>query len=490
MDKSIDPEFLASLVDTEALYQYAPCGYLSFLPDGTIIKINATLLTWTEYTNPEIISGKRLGELISKGGEMYYSLFFLPLLQLQTQVNEVNFEIKRKNGSTFPALLNAIAVKDANDKIIAINATVYNITDRKKYELQLFDAKVSADSEKAKFEFLSDFIPEMIWMADKEGRINYANKRFLTYFDITQKELNQQNIYNKIHPEDAKKCADSWDVAIQTGADFQIQLRVKNKNNRYKSFLIRAVPYKESEKVIKWLGSYTDIDDYVIELSRRDDFLSIASHELRTPLTSLKGGLQLLHKIKDKPNSPMHVKLIDQSVKSMDKIHKLVDDLLNVKRMKEGYLRLNETKFDLSELLESTCANARLNDKHEVTCQGEKTCMVVADEHQIEQVIENFLNNAIKYAPGSREIYISWQRAGNFVMVSVKDNGAGIDKEKIPFLFDRYYRADYSSTDYSGLGLGLYICAEIIKRHNGTIGVDSEKGTGSTFWFTLPLSTL
>jgi PAS domain S-box-containing protein len=181
LEKSIDREFLASLVDSEALYQHAPCGYISFLPDGTIIKINETLLNWLGNQNDEIVYRKRFGELISKGGEMYYALFYLPLLQLNTQVNEVNFEVKRQDNSIFPALLNAIALKDEDGQIIAINATIYNISDRKKYETELLETKVAADSEREKFEFLSDFIPDMIWMADDEGRINYANKRLLTF---------------------------------------------------------------------------------------------------------------------------------------------------------------------------------------------------------------------------------------------------------------------------------------------------------------------
>jgi signal transduction histidine kinase len=98
------------------------------------------------------------------------------------------------------------------------------------------------------------------------------------------------------------------------------------------------------------------------------------------------------------------------------------------------------------------------------------------------------VNNAIKYAPGTKEIYANIEKINNMAKVSVSDNGPGIATEKLPYLFDRYYRVDSSGMQYSGLGLGLYISAEIIKGHNGQIGVDSELGKGSTFWFTLPLA--
>ena len=97
-----------------------------------------------------------------------------------------------------------------------------------------------------------------------------------------------------------------------------------------------------------------------------------------------------------------------------------------------------------------------------------------------------FVNNAVKYAPHSKEILIRIEKVNNMAKVSVIDKSPGISPEKIPHLFDRYYRVDSSGSQYSGLGLGHYISAEIIKKHSGEIGVDSELGKGSTFWFTLP----
>ena len=113
---------------------------------------------------------------------------------------------------------------------------------------------------------------------------------------------------------------------------------------------------------------------------------------------------------------------------------------------------------------------------------------IYADADRIGQVIINFINNAIKYAPESDEINVDVTQIGEFVKFSVNDQGAGIAQDKIPHLFDRYFRVDSAGSQYSGLGLGLYICSEIIKKHLGEIGVNSEAGKGSSFWFTLPIS--
>lgn len=220
----------------------------------------------------------------------------------------------------------------------------------------------------------------------------------------------------------------------------------------------------------------------------KDDFLSIASHELKTPITSLKGSLQLLDKIKDKPGHPLFPKLIDSSNRSMDKINKLVDDLLNMHRFSEGYLRLDKTTFNIAELLELTCNHIRMEGEHELIVQGDTELTMYADEHRIDQVIVNFVNNAVKYAADAKEIYLIISKENDFVKVSVKDGGPGIEPDQVPHLFDRYWRANHAGAKYTGLGLGLYICAEIIKRHDGEVGANSEIGKGSTFWFTIPLN--
>lgn len=245
--------------------------------------------------------------------------------------------------------------------------------------------------------------------------------------------------------------------------------------------------YNETGEADRMVCVVSDITETKAFEQRKDDFLSIASHELKTPITTLKASLQLLNRIKDKPTSPLHIKLIEQSTRSMEKMSLLIDDLLNVNSLNDGALRLNSSGCNLYNILAECCDHVRIEGKQELVLEGDREIMVTADQPRIEQVVINFVNNAIKYAPESNQIVLKVERVSNMAKISVKDTGAGIDSSQIPFIFDRYYRIDRKGTSYSGLGLGLYICAEIVKRHSGKIGVDSELGKGSTFWFSLPL---
>jgi len=299
--------------------------------------------------------------------------------------------------------------------------------------------------------------------------------------------FNLPDLFEAIVPEQREYVQQLIDESIAKNAIYRAEYQIKWPDGSLHWISAQGKPRYEDGIATHMVGVTVDITEKRLQDERKDDFLSIASHELKTPTTSLKAALQLLNLIKDKPTSPMHIRLIEQSNRSMDKMTTLIDDLLNVHRMKGGQLMLNQSTFTLSELLNSCCGHVRLAGKHELIFEGDEALQVYADEHRIEQVVVNFVNNAIKYAPNNKEIYLGVEKLDGFAKIYVRDEGPGIQTDQLPFLFDRYYRADHSGSTYTGLGLGLFICSEIVKRHGGAIGVDSEVSKGSTFWFTLPV---
>ena len=286
-----------------------------------------------------------------------------------------------------------------------------------------------------------------------------------------------------------KKTEHPMHVSMSNGKpvfDTEIGIAVKGKERFY--ILVNAAPiFDKDNNITGSIGTFMDVTRRRMAIQQKDDFIGVASHELKTPITVLKTSIQLLDRLKHNPSHEMLPVLIEQANKGMKKLGYLVEDLLDVSRLKEGQLSLNKKHFSLQEMLEDAVAHLHLEKRSHVLVAGDSKLNLYADPNRIEQVVVNFINNAVKYAPDSKEIIINIERLETNVRISVTDQGPGIEKEKQLHIFDRYFRTDYSGEQYSGLGLGLYISAEIVKKHGGQIGVESEPGSGSTFWFTLPL---
>jgi PAS domain S-box-containing protein len=315
-----------------------------------------------------------------------------------------------------------------------------------------------------------------------------TSERFDTIFGF-DKHVDWVMYTSAIHPEDQAGREAAHKNALISGKLFYEARVIYTDQSIHWIRVHGNVYYDKAGIPQRILGTLLDITQFKRLEQQKDDFISIASHELKTPITSLKASLQLLEKLKDNPTAAVVPRLIDQSLKSMRKISTLVEDLLNVSRSQQSHLTLNKTEFIMAELLNNCCSHVRVTGKYELILQGDLHLKVNADEHAIDQVVVNLVNNAVKYAPDSFVITMKVEKKGDSVKVSVTDTGPGIDPEKIPFLFDRYYQAQSAGFNNSGLGLGLYISAEIIRKHNGQIGVDSTLGQGSTFWFTLPLNS-
>ncbi|WP_202406016.1 PAS domain-containing sensor histidine kinase [Hufsiella ginkgonis] len=302
-----------------------------------------------------------------------------------------------------------------------------------------------------------------------------------------EEDFTYAQLFESIMPEYRQEIKHRVAAAVKNRTVYQAEYEVRWPDGTLHWIAAYGKARYDDEGVARRIvGMTADITDRKTFERRKDDFLSIASHELKTPLTSLKAVLQFLNLIKDQPFTKRHVQLIEQANRSMDKMGRLMDDLLHVNRISEGQLQLQKTWFNSARMLEGCCSSVGLNADEECAVTGDLDLELYADEQRLGQVVINFITNAVKYAPGS-PISISIENLGDQVKITVADNGPGIPEEAKSQIFDRYFRASHSSNEYTGLGLGLYISAEIVKRHNGRIGVHSEPGKGSSFWFTLPL---
>ncbi|QJD96033.1 PAS domain-containing protein [Mucilaginibacter robiniae] len=244
-----------------------------------------------------------------------------------------------------------------------------------------------------------------------------------------------------------------------------------------------------SSSAAHFSGTIQDITDRKLDEQRRLDFIGIVSHELRSPLTSLNGYVQMLSlkakKDEDLPGRDILVK----AQRQIDRMRSLISGFLDVARIGEGKIQLNCTCFDMAELVKQAEEESLATvTSHRVIFHPVEHTPVKADRDKIEQVLLNFINNAVKYSPQGSDINVSCTSNGPTVKVCVSDQGMGIAPPDQPHVFGRFYRVESERMKLTkGFGIGLYICKEIIEKHHGSIGVNSVPDKGSEFWFELPL---
>ncbi|WP_184546494.1 sensor histidine kinase [Mucilaginibacter sp. FT3.2] len=221
--------------------------------------------------------------------------------------------------------------------------------------------------------------------------------------------------------------------------------------------------------------------------AKKDEFFNMVSHEFKTPLTNIKAINQLLEKTANKTDRTYA--FILNANHSIKRLERLIEDLLDVTRINAGQIDLNTAEFDFTKALTNSITNVQLiSNKHQIILENAININYVGDQFRIEQVMVNLLNNAIKYSPNANKIMVRAKVSAGQIEVIVEDFGIGIAKEDIDQLFQRFYRVSKTAMHYQGVGLGLYIAAEIIKKHNGNFTIESEPGKGSRFCFSLPLT--
>lgn len=248
--------------------------------------------------------------------------------------------------------------------------------------------------------------------------------------------------------------------------------------------------YEQSRKLNEMQQSLLAEIEFRKEAERKkDEFISIASHELKTPLTSVKGYLQLLERSVQKNDTETVIKHLAKAQLQLDKLNSLIADLLDISKIENGKLKFNKQCFAFDTLLEGIIETIQqANPGIYILKKGAAGREIYADEMRLEQVILNFLTNAIKYAPGASEITLTTAIKDDLLYFAVKDQGIGMLPEQLALVFDKFYRVEETSHRFQGLGIGLYISSEIIKRHGGEIGVNSTYGKGSEFYFTIPVN--
>ncbi|MDB5148818.1 MAG: hypothetical protein JWQ57_2838 [Mucilaginibacter sp.] len=339
------------------------------------------------------------------------------------------------------------------------------------------------------FKLLANNIPQMTWTNLPGGEVNFYNQRWFDYTGRRYGETAGWGWQQIVHPDDLQKTMDAYLASLQSGSVFELENRYCRWDNTYRWHLNRAVPLRDDTgEILFWVGTATDIEEQKKQLDLKDEFIGVASHELKTPLTSLKGYLQLVSVYKKEEVPPTVKQYIEKAGIALNKLQRLVNDLLDVSKIHAGRLEYTMAEVNLRELISMTLENAvHLYPEFDFINKSENDFFVDGNAGRLEQVLVNFINNSVKYSTDDKRIIIKTERKDGKVRVSVTDFGIGLSAGQIDHIFERFYRVEDKKFMASVLGMGLYISAEIISNHKGNIGVESELDKGATFYFELPL---
>ena len=395
--------------------------------------------------------------------------------------DEVPLKLKGKDLKYYNLIYQAMVEASGESSGVVIYA--YEVT-------ALVTARKVIEENAIKLRMLLESLPQMAWTAKPDGYVDYVNQRWLDYTGLSYQDSISSNWRAAIHADDLDTHLKKWKYSILNQKSFENESRFRrNSDNSYRWHIVRSVPIcNDNNEVLNWVGTCTDIDDQKRLEEKKDEFFSIASHELKTPLTSVKAYVQLIDELVRQSGNETLDLYLKKAIVGVNKLNKLINDLLDISRTQAGKVKFRFDDFDFDQLAMDMVENMQhFSQRHQIVLEGKTSISYYGDRLRLEQVFSNFISNAIKYSPESDKIIVKLACLNEQIIVSFTDFGIGIDKEKRERLFERYYRGEEKLNTTTGLGIGLYITAEIIKRHGGHVWVESEKGKGSIFYFSLPL---
>ncbi|GAA5089247.1 hypothetical protein GCM10023210_13820 [Chryseobacterium ginsengisoli] len=349
------------------------------------------------------------------------------------------------------------------------------------------ESQVTMKSQIDHFHLMLESLPQIAFTLNEDGIVDFVNVKWYQYSDSEQD-------FPETHPDDFN-INEELERCKKKGKSLELEVRIRNiETGNFRYHLLRITPVREENIVKNWVGTFTDIDDQKKVEKEKDEFLSIASHELKTPLTSIKAYVQLLERKLKLDKESTEAGFVAKAQDQIEKLNTLITDLLDVSKIENGKLKINKKPTDLESVINNAIDTIlQTHDENRVKIKRDgiiPNILIPFDEIRIEQVLINFLTNAIKYSPNNNQVIVTTfvDEEEQEVKVNVTDFGIGIPDFKQEAVFHKFYRVEESSLQFQGMGIGLFICSEIIKQHHGHIGVSSKVDEGSTFYFTLPLN--
>jgi PAS domain S-box-containing protein len=373
-----------------------------------------------------------------------------------------------------------------NEELTATNEELYQM------QLQLLSANASlAESEELK-NIAIEQAKLGLWYIDADTREFISSDRLKEFFGFKATEPMTFEAAAAQIPDDHRNTViNALNKAMSDGTAYNLEYPVIGYHDQRRRWLRSSGKLNPAVNGKKAYisGTILDITEQKEDDQRKNDFISMVSHELKTPLTSMSGYLQMLTVKSAKTEDTFAIGVLDRVNLQVKKMVIMINGFLNMKRLESGKIPLYKQRFDLAQLIQETEEESVATiSSHKILFEPIDAMYVEADRDKIGQVISNLISNAVKYSDAGTPIRLTCINSGERVRIGVHDQGRGVSKDDQVKLFDRFYRVENKEMEtINGFGIGLYLCDEIIKRHEGHIWIESEVGAGANFYFELPV---
>ena len=332
-------------------------------------------------------------------------------------------------------------------------------------------------------------IEDLVFVLDEEKNIIKANRASKTLFSFNNFDTEKISFAGLIRPFDVfEEIQTNIQKTIKTKRSYvNMPVEIDISSGEKRMFDVSCSYMEQGESRGNILIIMHDITVHKRIEREREDVIGFVAHELRNPLANLVLCNEIMNESIKENNVEEALDMLRRSKNNVSRLNKMIAELYDATKINAGKLRLDVTTFNFEEMVTEAIGTIQvLHPSYHINLRGDMNLEVSGDRYRLIQVVTNYLSNGIKYSNGKKDVQLSVSHDNATVTVSVEDEGLGIPKNQLPFIFNRFFRSE-KTRNLEGIGLGLYLCRQIIHAHNGKVWVESEEGKGSVFYFSIPL---